>query len=277
MRKSVLACMAVSGILAVGTPLFAAGTAFAYKFKAGQTWLCTQSNLSESVFMGQKHVNRGKKVVEYTVSKGPKKGWLSLSARIRSQSAPDGASPMDVSKMKFSADIHSSGEIRNIKSSGNPMEQNMAGVPPEMKAMMESSVKMVADAWKHAVFWFPEFPEEKLGIGDEFEVERDLGMGGATMQTKSVSRQVFTLEEVSGDLAYFSVKQRSVTKSEGAMGGKSKTRIAGKGDAIFDLKTGMWVELSEKMKAKVELAGIPGMEGSSQDMKILNKYEMQRK
>lgn len=277
MKKIAFTFMAALGFLVFAAPAFAGGAMLQYKFEPGQTWLCTQSNQSESSFMGQKHVNRSKKVVEYTVSKGPKKGWVALSARILSQSVPEGGNPVDVSKMRFSANIHTSGELRNIKTSGNPMAQSAGDMPPEMKAMMDESMKMVADAWKHAVFWFPEVSEEELEVGDEFEVERDLDMGATGMKTKSVSRQVFTLEDVSGGLAYFSVKERSVTKTEGAMGGKTKTRIAGKGDAIFDLKQGMWLELAEKAKAKVDLGNIPGMGQTSQEIKIINKYEMELK
>ena len=51
-------------------------------------------------------------------------------------------------------------------------------MPPEMKAMMEQSYQFMADAWKEMVFWFPEFPEEKLDIGDEFDMTRKMAGGG---------------------------------------------------------------------------------------------------
>lgn len=261
-------------LLSAAVSVWGGGITLTYKFKPGQVWYCTQSNQSESTFMGQRSVNQGKSVIEYKVTKGPKTGWVTISGRIRSHSNPNSSgSGMDLGKMKFSADVHSSGEVRNIKTSGNPMEEQMKQVPPEMRAMYEQSASMVSDAWKHAVYWFPEVPEDALEIGDEFEVERDMGMGnsGSMTQTRSLSRQVYTLEDVSEGLAYFSVKERSVTKSEGPMGGKSETKIAGQGEVIFDLKLGMWLELVEKSRAKVDI----GMGMGTQDVKIVHKYEME--
>jgi hypothetical protein len=88
---------------------------------------------------------------------------------------------------------------------------------------------------------------------------------------------VFTLEEVSQGLAFFSVKERSVTRTGGSMGASSETKMAGKGEAIFDLKQGMWLELTEKFRAKVQLGSIPGMGNTEQDMKIILQYEMEPK
>jgi hypothetical protein len=266
---------AATAFLAAST--LAGGITMQYKLKPGQVWHCTQANQSESEFMGQKHRNRSKSVIEYTIEKGHKRGWVAVTGKIVSQSAPEGGGGMDLSKLTFTADVHSSGEARRIKTSGSAMPPMQGEIPPEMRAMYEQSSKMVADAWKHAVFWFPELPEYELQEGDEFEVERDMGMGGSGsgMQTQTLSRQVFTLEEVSKGLAYFSVKERSVTKTKGAMGGSSDTKIAGKGEAIFDLKQGMWLELTEKSRAKVSFAGMAGMGSGSQNMKIVHQYEME--
>jgi len=61
-----------------------------------------------------------------------------------------------------------------------------------------------------------------LEIGDEFDVQRKMGMGGSGvgMQAETLIKQVFTREDVRKGLAYFSVKERSVTKTGGAMGGQ---------------------------------------------------------
>ena len=205
-----------------------------------------------------------------------------MKARIKPQKGASGAGQMDLSKLRFTADVHSSGEIRNIQYSGNVMPDlgdNSAQMTPQMKEMITQSYKMIPEAYKNSVFWFPEVPEDKLKIGDEFDVQRKMGMGGSgsAMQMESVSKQVFTLEYVSQGLAYFSVKQRSVTKAGGSMGGSSKTKIAGKGEAVFDLKQGMWLELTEKSRAKVKIAGLAGMGENEQDMNIVSKYEMELK
>ena len=60
------------------------------------------------------------------------------------------------------------------------------------------------------------------------------------------------------------------------MGGSSETKIAGKGNAIFDLEQGMWLELTEKSRAKVTLGRVPGMSKQDYDMNIILKYEMEQ-
>ena len=274
MKRTAVALLATAALAASA---LAGGITMQYKFKPGQTWRCSQANQSESEYMGQKHRSRSKSVIEYTIGEGHKRGWVAVTGKIISQSAPEGGGGMDLSKLTFTADVHSSGEARRIKTSGSAMPPMEGEIPPQMKAMYEQSSRMVADAWKHAVFWFPELPEYELQEGDEFEVERDMGIGGSGsgMQTQTLSRQVFTLEEVSKGLAYFSVKERSITKSKGAMGGTSDTKIAGKGEAVFDLKLGMWLELTEKSRAKVSFGGMAGMGSGSQDMKIVHQYEME--
>jgi hypothetical protein len=255
---------------------------FQYKLAPGQIWIGTLSSQSESSFMGKKHVNRSKNVIEYKVSTGPKKGWVTVSARIRSKGgAAKGGNQMDLSGMSFKADVHKSGEIRNIQSSGTPMPdlgKSAKQMPKAALEAMKQSFQFMTDAWKNAVFWFPEFPEDPLQPGDEFEMVQKMGAGGSGggMQMKTVSKQVFTLEEVSDDLAYFSVKERSVTKTSGAMGGKSDTKTASKGEAIFDMRQGMWIELETKSRSKVNMGNMPGTDGSSQDMLQISKVSMER-
>jgi hypothetical protein len=281
MKNITIVGLIVLSALAIATSSIAQSCNLKYKFTPGQKWICIFSSKNESSFMGQKNINQSKHIYEYSVSKGPKKGWVNLKARIKPQKGSSGAGQMDLSKLSFTAEMHSSGEVRNIQHSGNVMPDlggNSDQMTPQMKAMLEQSYKMIPEAYKHSVFWFPEVPEDKLEIGDEFEVQRKMGMGGSgsAMQMESVSKQVFTLEDVSQDLAYFSVKQRSVTKTGSSMGASSKTKIAGKGEAVFDLKQGMWLELTEKSRAKVQISGIEGMSEKSQDMNIILKYEMEQ-
>ena len=170
---------------------------------------------------------------------------------------------MDLSKMVFTADMHTSGEIRNIQHSGNPLppvqvEGNR--ISPEMATTMAQSNQMMAEAWKQAVFWFPELPDERLVPGDEFDVIHKMNMGGGHMgmQSQTVVKQVFSLEEVRSGLAYLTVREKAISKSSGIAGGKTQTKSAGKGDTVFDLKKGMWLDLTVKTRMKMNLSNIPG-------------------
>ena len=257
MKEIAQALLIVVSLFAANAPLLAGGCQLKYKLAPGQKWTCTFASKNESNVMGQKNVNQSRMVYEYTVSKGPKQGWVTMTARIESKGS-GGQGQMDLSKLRFTADIHLSGEIRNSNYTGTAMPDRgdeADQMPPEMKKMMQDSYKMIPEAYKNAVFWFPEVPETKLEIGDEFDVQRKMGMGdsGIGVQAETLIKQVFTLEEVRKGLAYFSVKERSVTKTGGSMGGSSETKIAGKGNAIFDLEQGMWLELTEKSQCKGKL------------------------
>jgi len=192
MKKSKNLLKLVFMVLIVCTPLFGGGIKLQYKLKPSQRWICSLSSKNEFNFMGEKNIDRDKRVFVYKVSKGKKHGWVSLSAHIKS-SLKDKESGMDMSRMSFKADMHKSGELRHIKYSGNPMIQGGGDIPPQMKEMMAQQGKMIAEMYKNTVFWFPEFPEETLQIGDEFDVQRSIGSGGGGMQTKTLLRQVFTL------------------------------------------------------------------------------------
>ena len=262
-------------------PVFAGSQTLHYKLAPGQAWICTLSAQNESTFMGKKHVSRNKSVIEYRVSRGPRSGWVSLTARIKSESNQSGGQ-IDLSRILFKADMHRSGEIRNIQYSGSavlPMGEGADKLPPEAAAALEQSSHLIAEAWKNAVFWFPEIPEDALEPGDEFEATQKLGMGGGggSIRVETVSKQVFTLEDVSEGLAYFRVKERSLTKTSGAMGGKTKTKTAGKGEAIFDLRQGMWIEMTTKMRSRVQMGTIPGTGGGgSQDAYTISKVRMEK-
>ncbi len=274
----------VTLIFGLMTHALAGSYGLKYKLAPGQRWVAKVLSQSESTFMGKKNVTKTKTIIEYKVTKGPKKGWVSLVARIKSQKDEAGKSIADqfgLTRAEFRADMHSSGEIRNIHyEGGRPIAKakNTENIPPEMAAMMQQSANFMAEVWKNAVFWFPEFPEAKLELADEFEVTEKMGTGSASagLQTQTLTKQVFTLEDVSDGLAYFSVKQRSITKTKGVMGGKSDTKSLGKGKAIFDLKDGMWVELVSKHRSKVQFgSGAPMGQGASEVLNV-TKYEMEK-
>lgn len=261
MKRLLMLTTALLTLALTLSPVWAGGLQFVYKLKPGQTWTVNMAQQNTSTVMGEKDVNRSKNQIRYTVSAGPKKGWVTLTAKFLKN--PGEESGLDMGKMTFTADMHASGELRNKKVTGSPAPPvgDMEGVPPEMKAMMEQSYKSMGEMWKETVFWFPEFPEGKLDIGDEFEMTQKMGTGGGgVMGAESVIKQVFTLEDVSSDLAYFSVRQRAVTKTAG-MGSKTTTKTAGKGETIFDLKAGMWVEIVTRSQSSINMGSMPGMPG----------------
>ena len=274
--------MGVAALCLFSTAALAGSYRLQYKMAPGQVWIATISTQSESTMMGQKNVNQSKSIIEYRISKGPKEGWINLSARIKSQGASKESGGMDLSKLLFTAEMHQSGELRNIRYSGSvlpPMDKDTGEMPAGMEAMYEQSSKMIAEAWENAVFWLPELPEEPLQPGDEFEANHKMGMGNESMgmQMQSVSKQIFILDEVSEGLAYFSVKERTVTKSDAPMGGKSDTKTAGKGDAVFDLREGIWTDLTMKSRSKVEFGNMPGMGKASQELNQISKYRMEKR
>ena len=278
-----LLILLMSGLLlgASAAPATAGVVKLRYKMRPGQVWIVTLSSQNEMTYMGQKNINRSKNVIEYRVSNGPKKGWVSLTARIKSPGGPSAQAggPMDLSKLTFTADMHYSGEIRNVQHRGNAMPPPSPDLPPQMKAMYEQSSNMVAEAWQNAVFWFPEIPEDHLEAGDEFDVTRNFGMGGSAMgmQSQTVSKQVFTLDEVSEGLAYFTVRDRSITKTKGIAGGRSATKTAGKGETVFDIKEGMWLDLTVKSRSRMNMSGMPGMQDMQQEMLQISKFEVEKK
>jgi hypothetical protein len=243
-----------------------------------QNWKATVASQHEYPFMDEKKVSRLKRVIEYRVSKGPKAGWVTLSARILSSVPQKGQ--MDFSLMKFGADMHRTGEIRNIITSGAKemaAQLKTEDQPPGLTAMLEESYRMTIDAFTPLVFWFPEFPEYGLEIGDEFDVKERISQGGPSpYETKTVAEQVFTLEDISEGLAYFSVKERSLTEMDGVAGRVAETKTGGKADAIFDIKQGMWVEFTTKTRINVKLSNIPGMGTSTSQQLYIRKVTMEK-
>jgi hypothetical protein len=253
-----------------------------YRMAPGQIWVAVMSTQNEFTFMGSEEVNRSKTIFEYKVTEGPKSGWISLTGNIIAMSSDQDGGQMDMSSLSFSADMHESGELRNISYEGSvlpPMQGDAEELPPELAAMYEGFTDMIAEAWVNAVFWFPELPDYALEIGDEFEVTEKFQMGNEAggMQVKSVSKQVFTLEDLSEGLAYFTVRERAVTTSSAAMGGSSDTKTAGKGEAIFDVRAGMWLELSTKSLSQVTFEGTPGVGDEGQDMLRITRIRVEKK
>ncbi len=257
MKKVVIASLLFIAMLGMVSGTHAGGYKFAYKLSPGQKWTAVQLNRNESEFMGKADVSQNINRMAYTVKKGPKTGWVQLIGRLLFKDETQGAGPM-LKDARFYARMHTSGELRDIRAevpAPAPM-QNQSQMPPQMAAMYAQSGQMMAELHKPAVFWFPEFPEETLALGDEFEVIRKSRSGGpqALMAVQAVTKQIFVLDDVADGLAYFSVTEKTTSKmSGGPMGTGADTQTVGKGEAIFDLKLGMWIEITVKTKIRVQL------------------------
>ncbi len=85
---------------------------------------------------------------------------------------------------------------------------------------------------------------------------------------RAAIKQIFTLEDVADGLAYFSVKVKSVSKMTEPAGAPTDTNTTPKGEAIFDLKMGMRVEMTTKTIARIK------MDQNSNPMVSLNIHKM---
>jgi hypothetical protein len=261
--------MGVSLVMTLWAPMPALSGAVTlhYGFVPGQQWECTRMTHMEFMVMGKKEINRKKDTLLYVVTKGAKKGWVHLTARYINPppKSEENQYALGQYDLTFSADVHSSGDTRNIRVEG--MEKPMADttLEPQAKTAMVQTNRMLAQSLQPAVFWFPELTEEALQAGDEFEEKRTQGIKDPNMAYTSKTRKVFVLEEVSHGLAYFSTKERHAGKTSTAMGA-AEYGMSGKGESIFDLKAGMWMEFVTRYK----------ISSYGQDMFMTEKLVMQR-
>lgn len=277
MRRLLIFTTLLLGLAWAGSAMAADSCSLAYKLAPGQVWLSEVVSQFKSTDADSDAMPATRYAVRYRVLKGDKPGWVKLEAKIVSHSA-QGQGGIDYTKLTYTADMHSSGELRRIAHTGSAMppmpEEQLKSMPPQYAAMMRQSADMLAKAMQQGVFWFPELPEDKLSIGDSFEVVQKSDIGSGTgMQMQTVMKSEFTLEDISEGLAYFSVRQRAQSKA-GGMGGSSETRTAGKADAIFDLRQGMWVEMTVKSQSTSSYSGAGGMAGEMGGVQLV-RYRMQ--
>ena len=101
---------------------FAGGHKFRYKLKPGDKWVAQEVSQVKTEVMGTKSVTRTKRTVKYRVKKGPKKGWVTITAEVTSQTNQTDRQPANkqnaLAGMVFKADMHWSGEVRNYSYSG---------------------------------------------------------------------------------------------------------------------------------------------------------------
>jgi hypothetical protein len=98
-EKIAIVGLFVLSSLAITTSSMAESCELKYKLIPGQKWICIFSSKNESSFMGKKNNNQSKHIYEYSVSKGPKKGWVSIKARIKPRKGGPAAGQMDLTKL----------------------------------------------------------------------------------------------------------------------------------------------------------------------------------
>ena len=267
--------LCLSMLLGLSTPSFGAGLTLRYAFKAGQQWECTRMSHISFRVMGQQHTKKDRDTIVYTVSKGPKPDWVCLTARYTTPADVSDANPIAAAKydLIFSADVHLSGDTRNVAVSGMQARLQDPALDPQVKTALKQTYDILEDSLPAAVFWFPELPEESLQPGDEFEDKRTHRSKSQYMQSKTKSRQSFVLEEVSQGLAYFSSRTRHATTMS-TMGSKTDQKMSGKGETIFDLDAGMWVEMTTK--SKMTISGAMMGSDTDQEMVIAEKIRMRQ-
>ncbi len=272
MKRIIRTTLTIFIIVIAPSLVLAGGVKLKYKFVPGQKWECTRKSHMAFEVMGQKQVQRQTNTILYTVSKGKKKGWVHLTAQYINPppKTPENQFALGQYDLIFSADIHSSGDTRNIRVEDTGKDNGDPSLPPQMQAALEQNKKIVAESLKQTVFWFPEVPEDALAPGDEFEEKRTSGVKTDDMANQSKIRTIFELDDVSDGLAYFVTKQRSATKMATQVG-KMDYGSSGKGEIIFDLKEGMWIEYVSKTKMKFSGAM---MGQGAQDMLITEKISM---
>lgn len=247
-----------------------------YGFAPGQKWEQTTKSRTIMPGLGKEHQKQNKKTILYEITKGKKKGWVRLTAKYINP--PDKTHLNDytsVYNFTFTADVHFSGDTRNIQVSSALKAKSDPRLPPQQKAMMEQAQKMMMDAYKLAVFWFPELPEYALETGDEFEEKQAYRSKGSHMSMQTKGRTIFVLESVSEGLAYFSTKEKYVSKVKN-IGGNIDSKMSGKGEYVFDLKSGMWIE--SKTKTKMGIAGGPmGVSGDGGGVSMIQQMKMRRR
>jgi len=222
-------------LLAPASPARAGGYRFAYRFEEGDVWKMTERSETSTEVMGTKSLQRVKRRTLYKVVRDLGKGWYRIAAEVTEQTnwdesgASSGNNPL--AGMRFTAEIHTSGALRRYRFTGGDPQ----------------TARFIGPAMKAGIFFFPEFPDEPLEPGDDFDYDIKIEMPGMMGMgaTTSVMRMTYTLEDVSDGVAVFSVRQRMKIKGSGM-----KFRTGGKSEALFDLEEGMWVEHETRTRSR---------------------------
>ena len=247
------------GVLVVNISWADAGHKLAYKFKPKQKWIKTDLYETHSEAMGFKTVSRHTSVIKYQVKPAKKTGWIVLEGSVVSNTTQMDDQPAQdlgvLQGIKYSANVHSTGDTRQMEITGG-----------------SDTARLSAEAHKISVFWFPELPEDALQPGDEFDWVQNMATKDPSgMSITVATKWTFLLEDVDKGLAYFSIQSRSKTQTQSAMGAASMPSVS-KGEGIFDLNEGMWLEW--RLKGQMDMSAIPGM--GEMNAFMVNKMTMEQ-
>ena len=123
-------------------PADAAGKKFRYKFSAGDSWKMTQLSETETSVMGSTDKQRVRRTIIYKVTRDLGKGWHRMAAEVAGQKNWSGGQPNDMNPLKgmtFSAEIHSTGSIRNYTFSGGDQSLSASCMASEARTARSAS------------------------------------------------------------------------------------------------------------------------------------------
>ena len=162
MKRLLCLCMALT---LTPSLVVAGGVRLRYGFAPGQKWECTRKTQMTFEVMGKTQVQRQKDTILYTVAKGPKKNWVRLTAKYINPPprTPENQYTLGRYDLIFSADLHTTGNTRNIQVQGADKASNDPSIPPQQKKAIVQINKEMAQNLQPEVFWFPELPKERSG------------------------------------------------------------------------------------------------------------------
>jgi len=286
MSKSLFATTLLTTALLASGPLQAASATLRYGFKDGATYQVKQQyhNIGTSVttmnMMGQQQTmetpmnhtsssswsakasRKGDKVI-FAVTYGKQQG----GERWGDPSGNAGAQPYSKSSASVTFDLREGLVSLKTKPAKDPI---------------------VDIIYRSRFAWMPPLPKKALKVGDSFVHDYTTQSGMVTMK----GEDEYILDEISGNLAYFTVETQSVMvydysklyqQQEGmpqgmgqAMGNMTLAH-KGEGSAIFDLKEGMFIEREMKTAYTTKKSETPGMMINSMRGTTRDRWEMERR
>ncbi len=147
---------------------------------------------------------------------------------------------------------------------------------------------IVDNIYRFRFAWMPRLPSKALKVGDSFSYDYTMQSGMITMK----GEDEYTLDEISGGVAYFTVESQSVAVHDysklyqqqegmpqgmGQMMGDLTMAYQGEGTAAFDLKEGAFIEREMKISYTTKKSKTPGLMATNMHGTIKDKWEMERR
>lgn len=159
------------------------------------------------------------------------------------------------------------------------------------KGFVSMTTKPADDPIVNAIYqarlsWLPSFPQQALKVGDGFLHEYTVKGQMATVK----SEEDYTLDEIDGNLAYFTIETRQITildysamQPQGmpqGMGAGMMSNMTllykGEGTAIFDIKEGIFIEREMKTAYSTDKPS-DGMMMMTMRGTVRDRWEMERR